>query len=87
MRSGTPFCSPTSLPGKRGVRHRFGPLAAHWQPRVQWGGTYGDKWAKDRQPLLPEDFDERFFQSAPEDQQAPTYLKGGEAVELVKLLT
>ncbi|MBV9122841.1 MAG: DUF2169 domain-containing protein [Planctomycetes bacterium] len=63
----------------------FGPIAPHWQPRVKWGGTYGDKWLQERQPLLPEDFDERFYLSAPEDQQAPAYLKGGEPVELVNL--
>jgi hypothetical protein len=63
----------------------FGPIAAHWQPRVKWGGTYGDKWLKERQPLLPEDFDERFFLCAPEDQQAPAYFKGREPVELINL--
>jgi hypothetical protein len=63
----------------------FGPLAAHWQPRVKYGGTYGEKWLKERQPLLPEDFDERFYLCAPPDQQAPAYFKGGEPVELVNL--
>jgi hypothetical protein len=63
----------------------FGPIASHWQPRVRWGGTYGEKWLRERQPLLPEDFDERFYLCAPEDQQAPAYLRGGEPVELVNL--
>jgi hypothetical protein len=63
----------------------FGPIASHWQPRVKWGGTYGEQWLKERQPLLPDDFDERFYLCAPEDQQAPAYLRGGEPVELVNL--
>jgi hypothetical protein len=32
--------------------------------------------------LPPSDFDDRFFQYAPDDQQAPAFLRGGEAVLL-----
>ncbi|MFZ2987030.1 DUF2169 domain-containing protein, partial [Ideonella sp.] len=35
--------------------------------------------------LLAEDLDDRFFQSAPTDQQAPRFLRGGEAVSLLNL--
>jgi hypothetical protein len=59
-----------------------GPIGGHWQPRVGFAGTYDDKWLKQRQPLLPEDFDDRFFQCAPRDQQAPAFLHGGEPVVL-----
>jgi hypothetical protein len=60
----------------------FGPIAGHWSPRIKFAGTYDEKWKKERLPLLPEDFDERFYQCAPEDQQVPGFLKGGELVEL-----
>lgn len=40
----------------------FGPIAGHWSPRVELAGTYDEKWEKTRQPLLPEDFDERYYQ-------------------------
>jgi hypothetical protein len=63
----------------------FGPIGAHWQPRVAFGGTYDDAWKRERQPLLPADFDDRFFQCAPEDQQAPSFLRGGEPVVLYRL--
>jgi hypothetical protein len=63
----------------------FGPICSHWQPRAGFAGTYGDQWMKERQPLLPEDFDERFFQSAPTDQQATQFLTGGEPVVLLNL--
>jgi len=63
----------------------FGVVASYWIPRLKYGGTYDDKWQKERLPLLPEDFDERFFQSAPEDQQVPGFLRGGEQVELTNL--
>src|ERR1051326_4099932 len=63
----------------------FGPSARHWQPRVSFAGTYDENWQKNRLPLLPTDFDERFFQCAPEDQQTPRYLRGNESVELMNL--
>ena len=63
----------------------FGPIGCHWQPRAGFAGTYGDRWLKERQPLLPEDFDDRFFQCAPQDQQAPEFLQGGESVTLLNV--
>ena len=63
----------------------FGAIASHWQPRVAFAGTYDDAWQKDRMPLLPHDFDERFFQCAPQDQQAPAFLRGGEPVVLYRM--
>ena len=63
----------------------FGPVAGHWKPRALLAGTYGEKWAKERQPLLAEDFDERFYQCAPPDQQTKGFLVGGELLELVNM--
>jgi hypothetical protein len=63
----------------------FGAIASHWSPRIGYGGTYDASWRKNRFPLLPEDFDERFHQCAPADQQIPGFLTGGERVELVSL--
>jgi hypothetical protein len=63
----------------------FGPIGGHWRPRAGFAGTYDDKWMKERQPLLPSDFDDRFFQAAPLDQQTPMFLRGGEPVLLHRL--
>jgi hypothetical protein len=63
----------------------FGVIASYWSPRLKYAGTYDGKWQKERFPLLPEDFDERFFQSAPEDQQVVGFMRGGEKVELINL--
>jgi len=63
----------------------FGPIGPHWQPRVGFAGTYDDAWMRERQPLLPADFDDRFFQCAPEDQQSPSFLRGGEPAVLYRL--
>jgi len=63
----------------------FGPIARHWAPRAHLAGTYDAAWEQHRAPLLPKDFNERFFQCAPEDQQTPQYLKGNKEVELKNL--
>jgi hypothetical protein len=63
----------------------FGVIAGHWKPRAKLAGTCDAKWEAERAPLLPEDFDDRFYQSAPRDQQAPRFLKGGEEVYLTNL--
>jgi len=63
----------------------FGALASNWQPRAGFAGTYDDAWMRERQPLLPNDFDDRFFQCAPTDQQSPKFLTGGEPVVLSRL--
>ena len=69
--------------GERGrLPAGFGPVARHWQPRVRYAGSYDDAWSRDRDPLLPRDFDRRFYQSAPEDQQTSRPLVGYEDIRL-----
>lgn len=63
----------------------FGPIARNWSPRLELAGTYDERWQEERLPLLPYDFDERFYLCAPQDQQAPSYLRGGDPVELHNL--
>jgi len=58
----------------------FGFVSPHWQPRAGLSGTYDEAWQKERMPLLPKDFDRRFFNAAPRDQIAPGYLRGDESV-------
>lgn len=62
----------------------FGPAARGWQSRAKFAGTYDDDWLANVFPFLPADFDDRYFQCAPEDQQTD-YLRGGEEVTLVNL--
>ncbi len=47
----------------------FGPIGRSWQQRIKWAGTYDDQWMRHQYPFLPNDFDEHYFQAAPEDQQ------------------
>jgi len=56
----------------------FGPIARWWQPRSKLAGTYDEKWQEARFPFLPLDFDPRFYNCAPIDQQFDGYLPGEE---------
>ncbi|WP_342377440.1 DUF2169 domain-containing protein [Myxococcus stipitatus] len=58
----------------------FGFISPHWAPRTDFAGTYDEKWASSRKPLLPKDFDRRFFSAASPGLVAPGYLKGNESV-------
>lgn len=62
----------------------FGVVGRAWQPRIKWAGTYDQHWLDEVCPLMPADFDDRYNQSAAEDQQID-YLLGGEKVELTNL--
>jgi hypothetical protein len=61
----------------------FGFTSPHWQPRADFAGTYDEAWMKSRMPLLPKDFDTRFFNAAPQDQIAPGFLRGDEPAVVV----
>lgn len=62
----------------------FGPVGRGWSDRIQYAGTYDQKWLDEAFPFLPADFDDRYFQAAPDGQQC-NYLRGGESVQLFNL--
>lgn len=76
---------PVTSPGCRVRPCGFGPVGRGWRPRCQFAGTYDQTYLDERFPLLPLDFDERYFQCAPDDQQI-AHPSGGEPVELWGLL-
>lgn len=49
----------------------LGPLGRGWPARARHAGTYDDEWLADHFPFLPPDFNDRYYQAAPEDQQIP----------------
>jgi hypothetical protein len=63
----------------------FGPIAPFWRDRQQFAGTYDDVWLKQRHPLLPQDFDYRFYQCAHPRLVCDGYLVGDEEFELYHL--
>jgi len=62
----------------------FGPIGRGWLPRYKLGGTYDDDWLEQHFPFLPPDFNEAYYQSAPDDQQT-RHLSGGETVSLLNV--
>lgn len=62
----------------------FGFIGRSWLPRRSLAGTYDETWLEKRHPLLPSDFDFRYWNGAPPDMQIP-YLKGDERIDLFNL--
>ncbi|QXY83047.1 DUF2169 domain-containing protein [Salmonella bongori] len=63
----------------------FGALPRYWPGRLQFADTYDKRWQREQAPLLPEDLDERYWQSTPPPLYAGGRLKGGETVYLGNL--
>ncbi len=60
----------------------FGFVSGNWLPRAQYAGTYDGAWERERMPLLPLDFDRRFFNAASPGLVASGYLNGDESVNI-----
>lgn len=75
---------PILSPRRRYRPMAFGPVGRNFAPRARFGGTYDDTWLESTFPFPPRDFDDRYFQAAPEDQQIP-HPAGGELVQLLNL--
>ena len=75
---------PIKMPDGKYKPMSFGPIGRNWLPRSGYAGTYDKKWQAEVFPFLPEDFDDRYFNAAPEDQQL-SELVGGEQVVLANL--
>jgi len=61
----------------------FGFTSPGWKPRTSFAGTYDAAWTKGRMPLLPRDFDRRFFSAAAPGLVTSGYLRGDEQVAVV----
>jgi hypothetical protein len=75
---------PVTAPNGAYAPLALGPVGRAWQPRPRFAGTYDQNWLDNVFPFLPADFDERYYQAAPADQQVD-YLRGGEPVTLYNL--
>src|SRR5262249_16077359 len=69
----------------RSWRDRPGPcglgfVGRSWSPRIRFAGPFDESWQRTRMPILPLDFDYRYFNAAPAGLTYPGYLKGGEIV-------
>ncbi len=71
----------------RGPKDRPAPAgfsftSPHWEPRRLHAGTYDEAWQSSKAPLLPDDFDTRFYQCAPADQVYPGTIPAGTPLEV-----
>lgn len=64
----------------------LGFIPSHWRPRAEFAGTFDVAWMESRRPLFPEDFDERYYNTVPQDQVVLPKLQGGERATLKNLL-
>ncbi len=58
----------------------FGPFGRGWPGRIEYGGTYDQEWIDTVFPFLPKDFDDRYYQMAPPDQQVSGIKTGDEVI-------
>jgi hypothetical protein len=76
--------NPVKSPTGKYVPMSFGPIGRNFESRVAFAGTYDQNWLDNVFPFLPDDFDPRYYQAAPTNQQID-YPRGGEMVELINL--
>ncbi len=76
---------PVHILGRVGRSWEWGPLPRDRNPRKRFAGTYDKAWTENRMPLLPLDFDVRYNQAAPTNQQVPEFLKGDELIKVRNL--
>jgi hypothetical protein len=74
---------PIQSPADRPTPAGFGYIGAHWQPRASFAGTYDASWERRRMPLLPDDFNARYYNAAHPGLALNGFLRGGEPVEVL----
>ena len=63
----------------------FGFIEPAWGSSLQYAGTYDDDWKEKQFPLLPKDFDLRYFNTASKCLVADGFFTGGELIKIVNL--
>lgn len=63
----------------------FGFIGRSWAPRLAYAGTYDEQWQRERMPLLPLNFEERYYNGAHPDLILSEPLSGGEEVVATNL--
>lgn len=76
---------PISDPALLYEPQNLAPVPPAWSGRLRHAGTYDQTWKDKRWPLLPQDFDHRFYNCAAVGMVAEPWLAGGEQIELLNL--
>jgi hypothetical protein len=62
---------PVTAPNGHYTPVALGALGRGWPQRSCHAGTYDQAWLDNECPFLPHDFDDRYFQAAPDEQRMP----------------
>ncbi len=73
-----------TMPSQNYKPMAFSAMGRNFKTRYPLAGTYDQQWLDNQAPFWPNDFDYRYFQAAPPDQQI-LYPVGGEEVVLKNL--
>lgn len=63
----------------------FTPISRAWPQRVELAGTYDRMWRRKKSPLLPDDFQETYWQSVPENQRVQQKDIAGASIRLTNM--
>lgn len=77
---------PVDAPDGNFAPMSFGPVGRGWASRLPYAGTYDQDWIDNTFPFLPADFQDAYYQAAPQDQQI-AYPVGLQDVALANLTT
>lgn len=61
----------------------FGAIASHWRPRSRYAGTFDEAWRATRMPLMPRDFDPRYWNVAHPSLQFEEHLRAGDPISIL----
>lgn len=64
----------------------FSPISKSWPQRARYSGTYDENWMRRKSPLLPDDLQDEYWQSAPADQQLGKTPLDGQTITLTNML-
>jgi hypothetical protein len=76
---------PVSDPAQVYKPQNMAPIHPAWSERLRHAGTFDEVWKTERWPLLPQDFEYRFYNCAASDLIAEPWLEGGEFFDLLNL--
>lgn len=64
----------------------FCAIPRAWPQRARYSGTYDENWMRRKSPLLPDDLQDEYWQSSPEDQQLTETPLEGQTIKLTNML-
>lgn len=74
---------PITAAGEASEPVGFGAIASHWLPRSRYAGTFDEAWRATRMPLMPRDFDVRYWNVADPSLQFEEHLRAGEPIAIL----